>query len=95
MPKLPIIIKNERDELLYGWLTRLSDANVFSNLRAFVNAYIAPNSSESEKSRRVLKYDLLEDFENIYEALGLNVSKADLFLRTGLFPYYRFHVSTK
>ena len=88
MPKLPIIIKNERDELLYGWLTRLSDANVFSNLRAFVNAYIAPNSSESEKSRRVLKYDLLEDFENIYEALGLNVSKADLFLRTGLFPYY-------
>lgn len=88
MPKLPIIIKNERDELLYGWLTRLSDANVFSNLRAFVNAYIAPNSSESEKSRRVLKYDLLEDFENIYEALGLNVSKADMFLRTGLFPYY-------
>lgn len=88
MPKLPIIIKNERDELLYGWLTRLSDANGFSNLRAFVNAYIAPNSSESEKSRRVLKYDLLEDFENIYEALGLNVSKADLFLRTGLFPYY-------
>lgn len=88
MPRLPVIVKGECDELLYGWLTRLSDANGFSYLRAFVNAYIAPNSSESEKSRRVLKYDLLEVFENIYEALGLNISKADLFLRTGVFPYY-------
>lgn len=89
MPSIPIMIRREFDELLYSWLLRLSRANGFSHARSFINAYITPNASPSDKARRVPKYDLLEDFENIYNAADLNTDKQQLFLDTGVFPFYR------
>ncbi len=88
MATIPTVVKREEDELLYSWLLRLSDANVFSNVRSFVNAFITPNATTSEKSRRVLKYDLLEDFEDIYVALSTKEDKLQLFINSGIFNYF-------
>ncbi|MCH4040574.1 MAG: TniQ family protein [Lachnospiraceae bacterium] len=90
---IPVTIQRETDELLYSWVLRLSDANGFRNVRSFVNAYITPNATPSEKARRVLKYDLLEDYENIFRALSLPVDKQELFLSSGMFPFYRLFLT--
>ena len=88
MAIIPVVIRREEDELLYSWLLRLSDANGFSNGRSFVNAFITPNATTSEKRRRVLKYDLLEDFEDIYVALSTKEDKLKLFINSSIFSYY-------
>lgn len=95
MSKIPIVIKREPDELLYSWILRLSEANGFTNLRSFTNGYITPNATKSEKNRRVLKYDLLEEYENIYEVLDVNIGKLDLFLETGVFSYYSLFMTSE
>lgn len=88
MTALPVIIERSDDETLYSWIYRLAQANGFTLLRSFVNAYISPNATESEKSRKVLKYDLLEEYESIYKILSIKEDKQKLFLSTSLFPYY-------
>lgn len=88
MTALPVVIPRANNEFFYSWTQRLAKVNGFTLFRSFVNAYVTPNATESEKSRRILKYDLLEDYESIYRILSTKEDKQELFLSTGLFPYY-------
>ena len=55
MPTIPVVIKTEEDELMYSWVLRIAKENGFTVTRNFINAFITPNATEYEKSRRVLR----------------------------------------
>lgn len=65
MITIPVIPPIQEDELLYGYLMRLQKANEFPFMRPFINTFIAPDSTASERLRRLPEYSLLRDFENI------------------------------
>lgn len=89
MPTIPIVLKPEKDELLYSWLMRLAKANGFTVARNFVNAFITPNATESEKSRRILPYELDHDFEKIWMAADFkDTDEMSFFLETGIYCFY-------
>lgn len=62
------------------------------SLRTFMNMFITLDVTDSEASRRIPKYDLLEDFEEICKATE-TTDKKELFLRTGVFPFYRIFLT--
>lgn len=86
---IPIVLRPEKDELLYSWLMRLAKANGFSVARNFVNAFITPNATESEKSRRILPYEMDHDFEKIWKAADFKkTDEMSFFLETGIYSFY-------
>lgn len=89
MPTIPVVIKTEEDELMYSWVLRIAKENGFTVTRNFINAFITPNATESEKSRRVLPYELDTDFDSIWKVADLsNRDKMDFFLDTGIYSFY-------
>lgn len=95
MITIPVIPPIQEDELLYGYLMRLQKANEFPFMRPFINTFIAPDSTASERLRRLPEYSLLRDFENICCVTNRESKKKEIFLNSGLFPFYRLFLTSE
>lgn len=93
MVTLPTVLSMLPDELLYSYLFRLQKANGFTNLRGLMNSFIAPYDTDSERRRRIPEYSLLRDFESICRVTMKEQNKQQLFLSSGLFPFYRLFLT--
>ena len=88
MHLIPIMLPLEEDELLGSWLYRLSKANLFDKPDVFLKTFVRPNS---HKGYQYINFVGDEEFPAVYQAMQLNTSMADLYLKTtcygGLAPF--------
>ena len=90
MLTIPNVPERHPDELFYSWMGRCALENGFDFIRPFINAYITPNATDSEKSRRVLNYSYLDDYQDAQRAAVTKNSPEnfELFQNTSLYPFF-------
>lgn len=90
MAKLPMIIKPEKDELLYSYLRRLALTMDETDWEDFSRRYIRPFDSEKTKVRAIIRYDSNTDLSYIIPQIGLELGlfPSDILLKMTIYPAF-------
>lgn len=81
---IPIIKKQQEDELLYSWLHRLVDANGLS-ISVFVEAYLGTNEKKSQIG--ILNWDIREEFVSFAKNIRKTKTLAEIYLESSIYGF--------
>lgn len=90
MPRIPLIIEPEADELMTSYLWRLAQHNGLSHVSDLLHGYIWPNNELKQYQRQRIRADANNVFPAFYEAVDIPIDPVQFYLDhtiyTGMVP---------
>ena len=80
MPKIPLLIEPETDELMVSYLWRLAKQNGFDHISDLLHGYIFPNNELRKYQRQSIRADANNVFPAFYDAVDLPIDQVKFYL---------------
>ena len=80
MPKIPLLIEPETDELMVSYLWRLAKHNGFNHISDLLHGYILPNNELRKYQRQRVRADANNIFPAFYNALDVPIDPVKFYL---------------